>query len=367
MKLLFAIKRLTDAPGGAERVLCAVCSWLAQQGHDVTIVTFDSPGGEPFYPLDARVKKADLGIGDSAHTARTGETLRRICALRRFVRAQRPDVAVGFMHSMFVPLAFALAGSGIPTVGSEHIVPEHYRTRPLQFLLLLASAPFLKRITVLSERIRSSYPQVLRKRMVIMPNPVQIPEHGGVQALDNTSSVILSIGRLDPQKDQAVLVEAFARIQGRHPEWSLRIVGEGPLRQMLEKQIQELGLGNRVSLPGISRDVESEYRHAGLFVLPSRYEAFGLVTAEAMSCGLATIGFADCPGTNELIEHGQTGVLVQAGGNRVGALADAMEALMADAQLRGRLGDAASRAIDQRYSPAKVAKQWEVLLAAVSA
>lgn len=358
MKLLFAIKRLSDASGGAERVLCVVCSWLAQQGHDVTIVTFDPPGGEPFYPLDARVKKTDLGIGDSAHTARAGETVRRIAALRSLAIAQRPDVAVGFMHSMFVPLGFALAGTGIPVIGSEHIVPEHYRTRPFQFLLLLASTPFLKRITVLSNKIRDRYPYPVRRRMVIMPNPVQAPEN---PSLDG-SRVILSIGRLDPQKDQAVLVNAFARICARHPEWMLRIVGEGPLRQPLERLIRELGLSDRISLPGVSRDVDVEYRRAGMFVLPSRYESFGLVTAEAMSYGLAAVGFADCPGTNELIEHERTGILVSADCDRAGRLAGAIEILIRDPALRTRLGERARDAIAQKHGSASVGKQWVRLL-----
>lgn len=358
MKLLFAIKRLSDASGGAERVLCTVCSWLAQQGHDVTIVTFDPPGGTPFYPLDTQVKKIDLGIGDSAHTARAGETLHRIGALRRFAIAQRPDVAVGFMHSMFVPLGFALAGTRIPAIGSEHIVPEHYRTRPFQFLLLLAATPFLKRITVLSNKIRDRYPYPMRKRMVIMPNPVQAPED---PSLDG-SKVILSIGRLDSQKDQAALMNAFARICAHHPEWMLRIVGEGPLRQPLEQQIRELGLGDRISLPGVSRDVDVEYRRAGMFVLPSRYESFGLVTAEAMSYGLAAVGFADCPGTNELIEHERTGILVRAGRDRVGDLASAIEMLICDPELRARLGARARDAIAKKHGSASVGEQWMRLL-----
>ena len=125
MKVLFAIKRLNSAVGGAERVLCTVCSELATRGYTVTIVTFDSPAGQTFYSLDDRVKRIDLGIGDVEHQARMGETLYRMRALRRVVVEEKPQVAVGFMHSMFVPLAFAMAGTGIPVVGSEHIVPEH--------------------------------------------------------------------------------------------------------------------------------------------------------------------------------------------------------------------------------------------------
>src|SRR5690606_11954559 len=105
------------------------------------------------------------------------------------------------------------------------------------------------------------------------------------------------------------LIDAFADIYDKYPEWDLKIIGEGPLRPTLEEQIRRLGLEDRVSLPGATQSIGSEYRNADLFVLPSRYESFGLATAEAMGYGLAAIGFADCPGTNELIQDGINGKL----------------------------------------------------------
>lgn len=362
MKLFFFIKRLCSAAGGAERVFCTLCSELAKRGHDVSIVTFDQPGGQPFYPLDARIKRIDLGIGDSAHKARAGETLHRMAVLRSVVMEGNPQVAIGFMHSMFVPLAFALAGTSIPVLGSEHIVPEHYRTRPLQYALLIAASPFLSRMTVLSEAIRARYPSLIRKRMIAVPNPV-VPAIGQADpGAKKPRYVLLSVGRLDSQKDHATLLRAFARIATAYPDWELRIVGDGPLRRELAALVNDLGLEARVCMPGVMSDIGVEYRAADAFVIPSRYEAFGLVTAEAMSYGLPVIGFADCPGTNELIQAGSTGLLAAAGADRVASLAGGLASLLSDPDLRRQLGDAGKLAIGQRFSAQHVCDLWERLL-----
>lgn len=363
MKLLFAIKTLT-ATGGAERVFCTITGELARRGHDVAVVTFDRPGMPSFYPLDGGIRRLDLGVGDAGQRARVIETLRRVAALRRVAESERPQVAVGFMHSMFVPLALALVGLGIPVVGSEHIVPDHYRSRPLELVLFLLSSPLLRNVTVLSETIRDRYPRPIRRRMVAMPNPV-IPASGQARpAGDKPRHTLLSVGRLDAQKDQATLLHAFARLATKWPEWDLKILGEGPLRAELSAQVDALGLADQVALPGVTRDIAAEYRGADVFVLPSRYEALGLVTAEAMSYGLPVVGFADCPGTNELIEDGSSGMLVAPGRDRAESLVQALEQLFADPSLRQRLGEAGARAVTRMASISSVCDRWEYLLAA---
>lgn len=366
MKVLFAIKRLASAVGGAERVLCTVCSELASRGHEVSILTFDPPGGQPFYPLDPRVKRIDLGIGDSSQPAGLIETFARMRALRRVIHAERPDVAVGFMHSMFVPLAFALAGTGVPVLGSEHIVPEHYRTRPLQYLLLILASPLLNKLTVLSQAIRSRYPKSIRERMVEMPNPVEAAANCANVGGAKKNITLLSVGRLEAQKDHATLIRAFAQVANKFPQWRLKIVGQGILRADLASLVEALDLQAKVAMPGVTTAIADEYMAAEIFVISSRYEAFGLVTAEAMSHGLPVVGFADCPGTNELIEAGKTGLLVAPGSDRVGALASALSQLMAAPSLRQNLGKAGHEAIKARFSPGQVCDQWETLLHSIS-
>ena len=361
MKLLFAIKTLTAA-GGAERVFCTVVNELVLRGHELTVLTFDAPGTPAFYELSPGLNRFDLGVGNATKPAKVLETLQRIKALRSVICSECPQVAVGFMHAMFVPLAIAAAGTGIPIVGSEHIVPAHYRTRRLEYLLFIFISPLLAKVTVLSAAIQALYPWPIRRRMAVMPNPVSQFDSAIERNPNRPMRVLLTVGRLDPQKDHVTLIQAFACIANTFTDWELRIIGEGPLRPLLEQLVMSLDLRGRVKMPGVTAAIGTEYVNADVFALPSRYEAFGLVTAEAMSYGLPVIGFVDCPGTNELIQAGSTGLLVAAGADRMASMAGGLASLLSDPDLRRQLGDAGKLAIGQSFSTQHVCDLWERLL-----
>lgn len=362
MKLLFLIKTLALSGGGAERVLAEVSSGLAARGHQVSVASFDREAAGDFYVFDPRVERIRLGIGDPERPSRVLITLRRIIALRRLARSLRPDVAIGFMHSAYVPLALALRGTGLLAVASEHIVHGHYRDRPVERALLRLSALMFRSITAVSDAMRQSFPAAIRERMVVVHNPVRIGRPGPKKEEGKTRT-LLSVGRLEPQKDQAVLVEAFARIMHDNSGWTLRIVGEGALRSALERQVAALGASQRIELPGATSDIDAEYRAADLFVLPSRYESFGIATAEALAHGLPAVGFADCPGTNELIVDGDNGLLV-AGDDRVAALAEGLALLMGSEAARARMGGNGPASV-AAYAPDRIVLQWEALLEGV--
>lgn len=365
MKLLFVIKAMALAGGGAERVLALVSGALARRGHEVALASFDRPAEAPFYPLDPAVRQLRLGIGDTGRGTGPALALRRIRALRRLGRELQPDVAIGFMHSSYIPLGLALLGTGVPVVGSEHISYDHYRTRPLQAALLRLAPRLTSAMTVLSPAVRDGFPGALRRHMTVVPNPVEIEVRRRADVVGGGRKTLLAVGRLEAQKDHAVLIEAFARLADAFPDWRLRIVGEGALRPQLEAQARRLGIAGRVELPGATRDVEAEYAAAQLFAMPSAYESFGLTTAEALAHGLPVVGFADCPGTNELVGDGGNGLLVD-GADRAAALAEGLGRLMASSDLRGRLGAAGPASIEA-FAPERVADIWEGLLARIAA
>lgn len=363
MNLLFAIKALGLAGGGAERVLADVSAALVERGHRVTIVTFDRPGDDDFYAMSPGVERVRLGIGAPASPTRGREVVARIAALRKNAVAISPDVAVGFMLSAYFPLGLALAGTGIPIVASEHIDITHWRHNKAQFAALRASAPLFAAMTAVSEAVRDGYPRALSRRMVAIANPVK-PVIVSPLRDRQARKIILSVGRLAEQKDHATLVAAFAQLAERHSDWDLRIVGEGALRRDLERQVEALGMAQRIMLPGATRDIDGEYRRADLYAHPAAYESFGLATAEALAHGVAAVGFADCPGTNELIVDGDNGVLVQ-GVDRVAQMAQALDRLMSSSELRAALASRAPASME-RFSIGRVADAWEDLLGRVA-
>jgi len=366
VRLLFAIKTLALPAGGAERVIAEVTAGLAARGHEVTLASFDAPAAEPFYAIDPRVKRVPLGVGDIGRSTGAGEALRRIAALRRLAREARPDVAIGFMHSSYLPLGIALFGTGIPFVASEHISYDHYRDRPLQAALLHLTPRLARTTTVLSEAVRAGFPGALRRSMTVVPNPVSLPSSARAEVSGaGPVNILLAVGRLEPQKDHQILIEAFGRIARDFPDWRLRIVGEGVLRPQLEAKARSLGIEGRVELPGATTDIGREYAAAQLFVMPSAYESFGLTTAEALGCGLPVVGFADCPGTNELVRDGANGLLA-AGPDRARGLAQALARLMASPELREQYGARGPASIEP-FAPERIADLWQNLLSRVAA
>ena len=320
-------------------MLATLANAFVRRGAAVALLTFDKPGGRSFYPLDASIRRIDLGIGSTKDPATVWITQRRMRALRRSVKGEEPDIVIAFMHSMFIPLGLALLGMGIPLIASEHIVPQHYRTRPLERVLLRLTPYLVDRITCVSEQVRQLYPPALQRKMVAIPNPVTVAakDHTQLCPQNKSRKVVLAVGRFDAQKDHETLIKAFGLIARDLNGWILRIVGDGALRTRCEALVTELGLAERVELAGTTEEISKEYSSAKLFVTPSRYESFGLSTAEALSHRLPAVGFEDCPGTKELIQPGVNGLLAQGGGNRVKSLAEAMKLLMQDESSAGKI------------------------------
>jgi glycosyltransferase involved in cell wall biosynthesis len=346
--------------GGAERILAQVSGELASRGHEVTLLSFDSSDSPDFYPVDDRVSRIWLAAGRRLARTSIIDAVRRAMSLRRALQAASPDVAVGFMHSAHVPLALAALGTKTRVVASEHIVYDYYADRPLDRMALRGASRLYDRVTVISPEAKRGFPREFTRRAVVIPNPVGAP--AGVHADPNGGErkTLLNVGRLTHQKDQESLVRAFALLASKYPDWRLRIIGEGELRSDLQRLVREHRLEDRIDLPGSTPDIWAEYAAAQLFVISSRYESFGIATAEALALGLPAIGFADCPGTNELIEDGRTGLLID-GRDRVAALAAGLDRLMGSAAERVRMGKLAPATVE-RFALQTVVDRWEAFL-----
>ena len=172
----------------------------------------------------------------------------------------------------------------------------------------------------------------------------QLPRH----------KTVLAVGRLHEQKGFDLLLQAWQPIEKYYPEWQLRIVGEGPQRAALERQIREQGLGH-VVLAGRSADMMEEYAAASLFVLSSRYEGLPLALIEAMWCGTPCVAF-NCPqGPAELLAD-KRGWLVENG--NVEKLTQQIEyALTHPDEVAARATEAQTYA-RATYSEATIMPQW---------
>jgi glycosyltransferase involved in cell wall biosynthesis len=194
-------------------------------------------------------------------------------------------------------------------------------------------------------------------RVVSVPNivpPVDVPPS------DGTSKVIAAAGRLAPGKRFDLLLEAFATVAAKEPDWHLRIYGGGNAKEGLEALIDELGLAGRARLMGPCTPIEAEFAKASLVVSASDAESFGMTLVEAMRCGVPVIS-TDCPlGPAEIVTDGVDGRLVPV--DDAPALADAILDLIADDALRHGMAAAALRSA-HRYDPAPITTRYDHLFA----
>jgi glycosyltransferase involved in cell wall biosynthesis len=254
-------------------------------------------------------------------------------------------------------LAARLAPPGVVTIGQEHMNFNAYR--PGLAAEIHQAYGSLDALAVLTVDDLRDYGRLLagsRTRVVRIPN--SLPELDGPRS-PLTEPVVIAAGRLTPQKGFDLLIEAFERVVRERPDWTLRIYGAGPKRDELRRMILERELYNHVHLMGPTRHLGEAFSRASVFALSSRYEGFGMVIIEAMSKGLPVVAF-DCPrGPSEIINDGVDGVLVPAGD--VDALADALLALIGDAERRRALGAAAVRTAGG-FDVRAVGRQWDELL-----
>ncbi len=278
--------------------------------------------------------------------------------LLRWLRSQPDGTVVITTRPALTLLASRLAPAGVVVIAQENLRLGQYRAD-----LRNALAAALHNVSVcvtLTEADRAAYRDLLGAAgpaVLAIPNAVpDVPLGPG----DPAAHRLIAAGRLENQKGFDLLLDAFAFVAARHPDWTLDIFGRGSRREQLEKLIVDRGLGGQVSINEPTDRLGERMRDASVFVLSSRFEGFPLVLLEAMAAGLAVVSF-DCPtGPGEILVDGTSGLLVPA--EDVPALAAALDRIMLDDSLRRRLAAAAPAAV-LPYSSQQVGRRWDALLA----
>ena len=369
MKISLYIERIAKRSGGAERVVVNVANQLSMHGYDVEIVCYEDTEGEIFYKLDSKVVYRNLKVV-AANSATSIERIskRLTCWASRYDRMpllnkvswslkNRPkikrlsayfednpsDLIISFLPPTFVVTSFVAAKLGIQYILSLHNVPredfenpkrwdQNIKNKKLMFKALENSSAN----TVILEEFKEYFSSKIKPHTFMVRNFICKPEVNPPPILSRPKRII-AVGRYAAPKDHKTLIKAWANIHADHPEWSVSIYGDGPLKNELEKIIKEHQLGGSICLHGPTKNINSEYANSQIFCIPSLFEGFGLVTVEAMSLGLPCVGFASCPGTNRIIDddHGR---LVDCDDlNKVEALAEQLKILILDSSLRDQL------------------------------
>lgn len=342
----FYVHGMVFSKGGIERLATQLANHLVEKGWEVTVFCRVHSCFEPVYPLFESVNVVPI-----FDEHKIEESVKR---LNSALCNSNIDVFAPMLSEwLFEPIVEAAQNTGIPIIASEHNDPWKIEELWWNHEKRVTCFENVEAVHLLLNEFTESLPQNLHKKIITIPNGVKIPRDVNY---DNRDKLIVTAGRLEPQKRFDRLIDAAALIQNelRKHGYGIEIYGEGSLENELKQQIKSLNLQDFVYLKGNTSHLDSIFEKADIFVIPSEFEGFGMVLVEALAHGLPSIGFADCNGPNEIIRDGKEGVLVK----DVQSLSEAILEFLSTIE-RPRLL-ATERAKD--YSIDKFFKQWEEML-----
>jgi glycosyltransferase involved in cell wall biosynthesis len=286
-----------------------------------------------------------------------------------YLKAQQAAVLVTHTFKPNVLGRIAARRVGIPVVAvSRGWTWENLKVR-LYETIDRVNLRFVDRVVAVSDgqaqRVRQA--GVPSSRLTIIRNAARLAAFAGTNPdcrnrLRNyfpsdlpISHIILAAGRLSPEKGFGVLLNAMTEVLKVHSQAGLVVFGEGTERSLLEGQIRQLGLGQRVRLPGFTQELDSLFAGSDVVVLPSFTEGLPNVALEASAAGVPVVATA-VGGTPEVVADGKTGFLVPSG--QPGELAQPLNRLLGDASLRSQLGAAGRQRMEQEFTFAAQANKY---------
>lgn len=344
-KVLFVTTMLGG--GGAERVQVVLAEQLSRMGYQVGIAALNA---------DVRDYSISDAIGYSyipSGGVKLKKSLNRITGLRKLIRTLQPDYVISFMVSINFHAILGQLGCPCKLIISERYDPRQIAAprKVLQAILY----PLADWYVFQTKDAQAYFSSHIQERSSIIPNPIMpglpMPFAGARR------KVIVGIGRLETQKNWPLLLRACRRVFAAHPEYSLTIYGEGSLRPMLERMVQEDGLlRGRVSFPGFVKDVHAQIADHAMYVSSSDVEGMSNAMLEAMAMGLPVVCTdSSGGGAREIIQDGVNGLLTPVGDED--SLFRAICKLIDDPRLCASLSEAGAQ-IQSRLDQVKIAEEW---------
>lgn len=352
MKIVFVTPGMTF--GGAERVISILANIWCDMGHDVSMF-ITATNREPVYKLNEKINVeyfADYNEKGISH-------FKLISAIRKFVNKEKADSVISFMNDVCAYTIVALMGTGIPVIYSERNDPNKTNQGKVEKLCRKIVEIGAKHIVFQTNGARSCYSEKVQRKSSIILNPVDLNKIPVRKVDDINYYEIVSVARLEPQKNQELLIDAFNTVNKKHKDAVLRIFGEGSLRNKLQNRIDELGLTDKVYLMGAKTDVLDWIKKSFCFVLSSDFEGLPNSLIEAMCMGMPCIS-TDCSpgGARELLGEDK-GIVVPCGNKE--ELAEAIDLYLEKKEIAMQYGEAAYE-LREEIDCNVIAKKWMKLM-----
>lgn len=361
-------------PSGMERVLTLKANYFAEHfGYDIHIILTDGKDKQPYYPPHPSITIHQLDINyDELYGYPLLKRFFKYTNKQRLFKKKLneclcticPDITISLLRRDINFVNKMKDGS--TKIGEIHFNKSNYRdfknNRLPSFIQkigkiywrrqLIRQLRQLKRFVVLSHEDAVEWTELNNVTVIYNPLPF-FPK----RLSDVSQKQVIAVGRYVPQKGFDRLIPAWSIVNKRHPDWTLRIYGDG-MRQRLQQQIDELNVTSSCILEHTVEDIVEKYCESSIFVLSSRYEGFGMVIIEAMACGVPPVSFA-CPcGPRDIITDDKNGLLVDNGD--IEGLAEKICYLIENEDIRQKMGQQAHTDV-QRFKIEHIALQWKEL------
>ena len=359
MRIIILSSNMTET-GGIQRLTASLANSFSKcENVYVHIINSGIKNGKERFELDNRITNIYMGIEPKNLLGLTIfekliDNFNTFIKIKRFFKKYEFDdgenIVIALGHSQSCLLPFIIPNKkNIKKIGSQH--------NPISYNLIYSiirniSLKKLDKYILLNETMQEDFLKHYNfGNTCIIENPNRI--NGKKSDLNN--KIVIAVGRMTEQKNFETLINMWSDIKEKNINWTLRIIGDGPLREELLNQIKKLNLEDVIELKSFNSNIENEYYKADILAMTSIYEGFGLVLVEAQSCGLPTIAF-DCPtGPRNIINDGIDGYLIKNGDAK--QFIKKLDDLMNNSEMKFKMG---KNAIEnsKRFDVETITEKW---------
>ena len=373
--------------GGAEHVMVNLAEYFWSRGYHVTLVTTYISDNEYEVPHAAwKAVEEDRNAVKATVVDKPGQTRNvalhggleggidrifsaiddtgmnrvkafktRFDSLKNIWKKIKPDLILSFIGKNNIMAIMTAKSLHIPVVVSVRAKFEMEYPSKSMMMAMNYTFPKAAGIVLQSKGASMQLPDKIKKKVVVLPNSIN-PDFIRDLYQGERDKTIVTVGRIDANKNHRLVIDSFDKIKVDHPDHKLEIYGDGPDRDKLTKYVEEKGLSDKVIFKGSVPDVADRIQTAGMFILASDMEGLPNALIEAMSLGLPCIT-TDCMyDTSELVQDNINGIVVPKGD--INAMAEAMKKLITSPEFAKKLGDEASK-IREEVAPNVINKRWE--------
>lgn len=369
MKIVYVYEALA-LYGGIERILIEKMNYLSQlPNYHIYIITTNQGNHPISFPLLPEVKHIDLNI--RFHTKYRYSILKQLwigrqmnIKFKRLLKEQfdtiKPDIII-VTTDLYMDIVTQLA-SDIPVIAESH--SDKYQNllsnngKRLNKIQQYEQYKYLKSINKVTKLVTLTEQDAkiwnIPKKTVIIPNCIQSShiEHSTCK-----NKQVIFVGRFSYQKGIDYAIDIWKIVHQKFPDWELHLYGEGELKEIYVSEIKKQSLDTTIFIHKPTSHIDNTYKESSIFMLTSRYEPFGLVIPEAMSCGIPCIAFK-CSGPINIIDDQINGLLIDNG--NIQKFADAICYLIENEQIRKTMGQKAIEKA-QFYDIQNIMPKWKEL------